>query len=323
MGKILGIMIVVFGCFSLGLWAATIMGKFLQKPGPPQLDECKNALRTNMIIGWASLILSVFAFLPLKFDLVPLRGFSTIVAGFILLGISSFFLTYRSFRLQGMAVMALAREYGNKLTKVQIIEHLKVGEERANALIKYLLRNNLVMITSEEGSIGKELDEEAKEKKLDRLNEKLRKISGDREWKSLRELRALRNTFREKGAWASEINDYSVSEILSRVEELFNNCIYSLERAYELWSAADAIEADATRQAMQRKRDEIISDVQKSIEQLGKNLIDIQDTRTEHEPGTKLTQIREQMTRQIEIAKKVRERIDGMMIGEEYSIKES
>lgn len=323
MGKILGMIVVVLGCFSLGLWAATIISKFLQKPGPPQLDECKNSLRANLVLGWVFLALSIFAFSPVQYDPIPLRGFSTIVAGFILLGISGFFLSYRSFRLQGMAVMALAREYGNKLTKAQIMEHLKVGEERANALIKYLRRNNLVMVTSEEGSIGEELDEAAKEKKLGRLHEKLGKIPGDREWKSLRELRALRNTFMEKGAWASGINDYSVSEILSKVEVLFNSCVYSLERAYELWSAADAIQADATKQAMQRKRDEIISDVQKSIEQLGKNLIDIQDTRAEDEHGTKLTQIGEQMTRQIEIAKKVRERVEGMMIGEEYSIKES
>ncbi len=145
--------------------------------------------------------------------------------------------------------------------------------------------------------------------KLDELDEELKKDRDQRTQKMLQDLRALVRNFKDS-SYDDNLNASSLLDITSGVEDLFVEGVKMLRKSLDFCRTARDINDRSTREAILAQREEVLDDVQKSIDQLGKLLTDIQ--KMDVEDDSQQEQIRQELRDSFEIAKRVKEQMAGL-----------
>lgn len=157
-----------------------------------------------------------------------------------------------------------------------------------------------------------EMQREAERKQavqLDMLDSKLQ-TDGDRRTESLlRDLRVLMRQFDE----ARELRDpglvRQVVEVESKSQRLFQSCVRSLERSYELWLTSRQLSTPAARNNALERRERLIKEVETSVQHLGTIFEGLHSLGGAGEDVQEMARIRTELDRTLDSAKRVEERM--------------
>ncbi|MHC4672298.1 MAG: hypothetical protein ACYTBZ_07415 [Planctomycetota bacterium] len=168
-------------------------------------------------------------------------------------------------------------------------------------------------------SAVEELQREAQEStghKLDDLDHRLVADGDSRTEQCLRDLRVLAESFKEGQSGCSSLNATSTFDILSNVDDLFAECVRSLEKTLELWHAANRMSSEEARQPLLQQRETIIAEVEESIAQLGRILASIQNYSRGEKSTAELARLRNELEQSMAIAKRVDEKMNAWRTGD-------
>ena len=162
-----------------------------------------------------------------------------------------------------------------------------------------------------------ELDREeqaAKQKALDDLERHLAAADSDpRPETALRDLRALVTAFEEFQGASDDFSLSSAVDIQSMVNQLFDQCVQSLEHTAKLWQTARQLNTPAARQPILTQREKIIADVQGSIKQLSDTLVALQNLGASNGSTPELARIRDELDQSLAVAKRVDARLNSLV----------
>ena len=144
---------------------------------------------------------------------------------------------------------------------------------------------------------------------LDKLDDRLERDRDPRTQKMLRDLRTLVKNFKD-GSYDDNLNISSLLDITTGVEELFEEGVKMLGKSLEFSRTAKDFNDKSTREAILQRREEVLGDVGKSIDQLGKLLTDIQGM--DVQDHSQQDRIRQELKDSFDVAKKVRERMSSL-----------
>lgn len=152
-----------------------------------------------------------------------------------------------------------------------------------------------------------------REKALDNLDNRLVADGDPRTESSLRDLRTLAAAFEKGRSWTGALKTSSTVDILSGVNQLFQQCVVSLEKTLELGYTAAQMTTKTAREPILKERERIITEVSESIRQLGGVLASIQALETDGTAhDSELADIRRELDQNLEVAKKVKERMESL-----------
>ena len=153
----------------------------------------------------------------------------------------------------------------------------------------------------------------AREADLDRLDEQLVRDRDPRTQAALRDLRALAGAFRKGEFWKNGVNAQSRSELLGTMEEIFRQCVASLRKTIELHELARDAATDEVRRPILAQRDRIVAGVRDSVAMLAKTLRELHELSASKDGcGPGLSQLGEELTMQLDIARRVDERMSSL-----------
>jgi hypothetical protein len=171
-----------------------------------------------------------------------------------------------------------------------------------------------------DGSVGKETIEamaremeEERERALDDMDRRLAADGDPRTKRSMRDLRELARVYRQGLPCSESLQSSATFDILSGVEQLFNRCVLSLEKTLDLWYTARRMSTREARKPILDQRERIIEEIGESVKQLGTILGGIQDLGTGEGTGeSDLTRLREELNRNLEVARRVTRRMEDL-----------
>jgi hypothetical protein len=149
----------------------------------------------------------------------------------------------------------------------------------------------------------------AQERQLDDLDRRLRTDNDPRTETALRDLRALEKAFHELSGARDKVNHETSIDIVAGVEQLVDRCVASLEESLRLWHMARGLNSAAARKPILLHREQIIVEVGRSIEQLGKILAEMQDLGASTQTPAELARVRAELDQSLELARTVDERM--------------
>lgn len=217
----------------------------------------------------------------------PITLIPTLVGATLLMGLWTFSVTSASVATIG--VLGLVAGIGSFFTR------LCVGDSRvAKKSIADLRREH----------------EQEQIDDLDKLDGELTKDRDSRTHAMLRDLRALVKTFKES-SYEDNLNTSSLLDITSGVEDLFEEGVRMLRKSLELYRTARDINDKHTHDTILARRETLLDDVHKSIDQLGTLLTEIQGMNIADD--SQQERIRQELRDSFDVAKKVRERMFELM----------
>lgn len=155
-------------------------------------------------------------------------------------------------------------------------------------------------------------DNEAREDVLDELEDKLRHTEGTSDEEALRDLRTLFKAFNKSDSWRKNLNITTTNDLLSTIDEIFMQCINSLKQTLDLYNLAKEAASSKVRNTILEKRKSLIKGVQESVAKLGETLCAVQELSSSNNQEAKLSRLSEELNNQLDIAKRVQERMDGL-----------
>ncbi len=166
-------------------------------------------------------------------------------------------------------------------------------------------------------AIQKELQHEtlsARESALDDLDKRLANSDKDpRPEASLRDLRALRESFEQLARENLATNSFTVTEVLSQVRELHDRSARSLEQTIQLHQIAVRLTTPNARQPILEQRERLIEEVQATVKQLGNTLVAIQNLGTSPTAASGLSQLRAELDDSLKAAARAEARLESML----------
>lgn len=160
-----------------------------------------------------------------------------------------------------------------------------------------------------------ELQQEAlrdRNRRLDALEEGLERDDDPRTQEMLRELRGMARDFETVRALDTEFDVGRAFDIAWNVEELFRQGVESLEKSLTLWTTAQGMASERLRGDMLARRARLIEDVRESLERLGDVLVSVHQLGTCDKDLAGAARIREELDRQLEVAKRVANRMRAL-----------
>lgn len=151
--------------------------------------------------------------------------------------------------------------------------------------------------------------EREREAALDDLERRLSSDNDPRDESLLRDLRALATALRSRDLWPAAFSTHTTVDIMSGVEQLFALCVSSLERELRLLQIAAKMTTDAARAPILARREQILADIGRSIEQLSRILTHLQGMHSEGSDSAELQRIQQELDQSLEIAARVEERM--------------
>lgn len=162
---------------------------------------------------------------------------------------------------------------------------------------------------------------------LDQLDSKLQ-TDGDRRTESLlRDLRVLMRQFddaretRERGGNVVLVRQ--AVDVESKSTRLFQSCVRSLERSYELWITSRQLSTPSARNNALERRERLIKEVEASVQHLGTIFEGLHSLGGASEDVTEMARIRSELDRTLDSARRVEDRmrqlddeLDGVGSGE-------
>lgn len=152
---------------------------------------------------------------------------------------------------------------------------------------------------------------EEQDAKLDALDKRLRGDDDPRPEAQLNDLRTMYRGFREQ-EWSGKVSQRSAVEIATTVEKLFKACIIFLERTAELWETAQKLRTKTAIQEMMQTREEIISEIGRSIQQLAKTIDGVRTLSVVNDEAETLRRIRQELDSNLDVARRVEDRMQTM-----------
>lgn len=140
---------------------------------------------------------------------------------------------------------------------------------------------------------------------LEQLDRRLVKDRDPRTQTCLRQLRqlvsGLKRDIREGRIAASS------RTVLNGIDQVFHVCVEYLERSYDLWNMAKGLEGRA-KQRMLSQREEIVREVQQTVQHLGETVVRLQTMEGRHRP-TELARLRDELDESLQAARRAEERV--------------
>jgi len=96
-------------------------------------------------------------------------------------------------------------------------------------------------------------------------------------------------------------------EVLDGVDRLFHVCVAQLDQTHALWEASRVLPQGAARTALERQREELIGEVQETVQHLGQAIERFYEVATRRS-RTDLAELRQELDETIRVARRVEER---------------
>lgn len=157
-----------------------------------------------------------------------------------------------------------------------------------------------------------ELNKEEQKKKDEALNALDKQLCADGDPRTegyLRDLRAVCKAFIEKRDSFSNANISILFDVVTGIDQLFQECVRSLQQTLEILRLASEVGTEKTRKTLLSQRENVVNDVGKTIDHLAKILQDFQKIEEGDHVNSRLAQIRKDLDESIEIAKVVDQRL--------------
>jgi len=163
----------------------------------------------------------------------------------------------------------------------------------------------------------KEETDDAREKNLDDLYNRLKKDKDSRTEKALRDLRELSNAIQGSTDQESSLDAQTRFELHFKVEQLFSKCVSRLEKSLQLWKSSKEISNKQVSRKILALREEVIEEVIENIVHLGETFARIQTLDCNQSSSKEdLQKIRNDLQEGLAIAEKVEEKMRKFEIGE-------
>lgn len=166
----------------------------------------------------------------------------------------------------------------------------------------------------------KEEEERTQNEELDRLDKQLGKDKDTKTQQMLRDIRQMVPKFKDENL-IDNIESSLMVDIVAGVEELFDSSVKSIRKAIELQKTAKEIESKVARAKILDRRDRIVGDINKNVEQMGSMLADIQAMDMNDE--TNMSKLRDQLAENVDTAKRVKARLQNIGPTGSWDITES
>ena len=111
--------------------------------------------------------------------------------------------------------------------------------------------------------------------------------------------------FKQRQNWARKLNAASTMDIVSSVQDLFNGCVSTLETTLELYETARRLRTKEARRPILERRDELVRDVQQSVEQLSRIMVGIESLGAAASGDGDLAKIRADLDANLTVARRV------------------
>ena len=152
---------------------------------------------------------------------------------------------------------------------------------------------------------------ESQEKSLDSLAQRLQVDDDPRTNKLLRELRFLNATFGEDTERPNTLSPDLLTEINTKVEELFQRCVAHIEHTLKLWNIAQELDSGG-REMILEQRENIIQEVKSSVEQLGSILASVLGHSDGAACDIELVRIRRELDQILETARQIEQELGDL-----------
>jgi hypothetical protein len=151
--------------------------------------------------------------------------------------------------------------------------------------------------------------QQEKEKALNALDKHLEADGDPRTESYLRDLRILSALFNEKREWSGKADIKVAFDVASGVEKLFRECVRSLERTLELLRLANQVGTKKLRKNFLDRREEIVNDVGRSIDEFSRILDRLHTIGSDGELNSNLANISKELDLSLDIAREVDNRM--------------
>ena len=150
-------------------------------------------------------------------------------------------------------------------------------------------------------------------KQLDHFHHRLTMDGDSRTEDSMQDLRSLRQAFGQLDKIAPDLNRAMIDEIRKRSEELFQQCVSSLEKSLQLWKTADSLASEKARKPILDQREKLVSEVIGTVEHMSQTLAAVQGITNKSDGDARLQQLRGELDQSLEVAKRVEQRVDSLL----------
>ena len=165
-------------------------------------------------------------------------------------------------------------------------------------------------------------DQQAIEATLDELDRLLSISDKDpRPETALRDLRALVRAFDSFAEKTDSLHAPAVIEVRSRVREIFESSVRSLEQTLQLGNTAKILHLPEARKPLLEQREKIIAEIQAGIKQLGNTLAALQHLGSGAQSTRELARLRDELDQSLQIASRVEERLNSLLDHTESDIR--
>jgi len=174
---------------------------------------------------------------------------------------------------------------------------------------------NLESISRKAVEALKEQAEQTQDAQLDELDALLCKDRDPRDQGFLRDMRAIYDELKgdiEQG----KLSSYVTPETLVQLEELFQACVKSLRYSYDLWETSKSAKGRPKDKILQ-EREQVLQEIGKSVERFTENVTSIRSLSHKTKNGD-LSQLREQLDRSLEIARRTEMQMRDVSVEEKY-----
>ena len=154
--------------------------------------------------------------------------------------------------------------------------------------------------------------EKSRDEDLDRLHRALREDGDPRTENLLNDLRTLTKALMSE---QSESLAISAFDIVSDVDKLFQRSVDYLKESLELWQTADNMQRESIKERLLKHREILISEVEKSLENLGDVLGSMKKAAVTSRDGQPLAELRDELTARLTLAEEVEDRLKAMRRG--------
>ena len=144
-----------------------------------------------------------------------------------------------------------------------------------------------------------------KRKALDHFHHRLSMDGDERTETAMQDLRSLRQAVRQLDKIAPDLNRAMIEDIQQRSEELFQQCVSSLEKTLQLWKTAESLASETARKPILEQREKLVDDVVQTVEHMSRTLASVQGITNRSDGDIRLQRLRGELDQSMEVAKRL------------------
>ncbi len=156
--------------------------------------------------------------------------------------------------------------------------------------------------------------ERKREKELDELHQDLLSDGDSRTQNLLQDLRTLTQALLETNPADGTL--YNALDVFTDVDRLFQRSVEYLRESLDVWKTAGNMQKPSIKERLLAHREVLISEVEKSLENLGEVLAQYKQASLGGESGQELAHLREELSNRLRIAEQVEARVDALRTGQ-------